>query len=124
MIGPRPLVKNCERVRQHRAGVRAQRLDLLRRRDVRVEELDRGPACAERDRQGDVRHLALAVRDLERPPADVEQHDPPRTPAVPAARGEERERGLLLTREDPHLLAEDLLDLTDHVSAVGCLAHR
>lgn len=57
------------------------------------------PPRAQRQRHRRVRLLVQAVRDLQRSPADVEDQQLARRPAEPATGGQERQPGLLRTRQ-------------------------
>ncbi len=84
----------------------------------------RQPGRAERKRPGDVRALVGAGGDLQRAAADVEDGEPPGRPAEPAADGQERQPGLVLTRQHPDVDAGALAHRAQHLVGVHGVAHR
>ena len=82
------------------------------------------PGRTERERPGHVGVLVGAAGDLERPAADVEDGEPARRPAEPAAYGQEGQPGLVLAREHLERDATVLLDVLEHLVGVDGIADR
>ena len=98
VVGRAAAQQRCRRRGRSRCGSACAACASASRRACPSREVLAGqPAGAERQRPGDVRRLVAAAGDLERAAADVEDGQPARGPAEPAAYGEERQPRLVLT---------------------------
>src|SRR2546429_4499554 len=90
--------------------MRAQAAPRLRGRRIAADPFPAEPPGAERERGHRVRLFVDPRRDLEGAAADVDDQQPPRGPAEPAAGGEEGGAGPLPARPHAVLLPRPLPD--------------